>query len=94
MTLQGAALGSAKKLVNFLNESPTPFHAAQNAAIRLEETGFKKVSSLCFLDPFFFSTVSVGNRDRKLGTGLSSWWEILLYEVRISSEFHSHTINS
>jgi len=43
MTMHGNALDAAKKLVNFLNESPTPFHATQNAAIRLEESGFKKI---------------------------------------------------
>ena len=34
---------AAKRLINFINASPTPFHAVHNAAIRLEKAGFIKV---------------------------------------------------
>ena len=34
---------AAKRFISFINASPTPFHAIQNAAIRLEKAGFTKV---------------------------------------------------
>lgn len=34
---------AAKRLLAFINASPTPFHAVQNAAIRLEAAGFSKI---------------------------------------------------
>ncbi|KAG0709526.1 peptidase M18 [Suillus ampliporus] len=34
---------AAKRFLNFVNASPTPFHAVLNASIRLEASGFKKV---------------------------------------------------
>lgn len=34
---------AAHKLVDFLNASPTPFHAVQAATARLEKAGFVKV---------------------------------------------------
>lgn len=34
---------AAKRLLTFINASPTPFHAVQNAAIRLEAAGFRKI---------------------------------------------------
>lgn len=34
---------AAKRFLAFINASPTPFHAVQNAAVRLEEAGFRKV---------------------------------------------------
>ncbi|KAF9226453.1 peptidase M18, aminopeptidase I [Gyrodon lividus] len=43
MMLYSTAPEAAKRFVTFINASPTPFHAIQNAAIRLEEAGFRKV---------------------------------------------------
>ena len=34
---------AAKRFLIFINASPTPFHAIQNAAARLEAAGFRKV---------------------------------------------------
>lgn len=34
---------AARKLLNFVNASPTPFHAVHAASTRLEEAGFRKV---------------------------------------------------
>jgi hypothetical protein len=34
---------AAARFLQFVNASPTPFHAVHNAALRLESTGFKKV---------------------------------------------------
>lgn len=34
---------AAKAFVNFVNSSPTPFHAVQTAASLLDEAGFKRV---------------------------------------------------
>ncbi|KZT12797.1 aspartyl aminopeptidase [Laetiporus sulphureus 93-53] len=34
---------AASRLLNFVNASPTPFHAVQAAALRLEKAGFRKV---------------------------------------------------
>ena len=43
---------AATRLINFINASPTPFHAVRTAATRLEQAGFRKVGygrvgSLC-----------------------------------------------
>jgi hypothetical protein len=37
---------AAARFVQFVNASPTPFHAVHNAAVRLERSGFKKVNIL------------------------------------------------
>jgi hypothetical protein len=42
-----AAPEAATRFVQFVNASPTPFHAVHNAAVRLEKAGFAKVC-LCF----------------------------------------------
>ena len=34
---------AATRLLQFVNASPTPFHAVHNAALRLEKAGFAKV---------------------------------------------------
>jgi aspartyl aminopeptidase len=34
---------AATRLLQFVNASPTPFHAVHNAALRLEKAGFTKV---------------------------------------------------
>ena len=34
---------AATRFVQFVNASPTPFHAVHNAALRLEKAGFAKV---------------------------------------------------
>ncbi|KIY73647.1 peptidase M18, aminopeptidase I [Cylindrobasidium torrendii FP15055 ss-10] len=34
---------AAKRLLTFLNASPTPFHAVHNASVRLESAGFRKL---------------------------------------------------
>ncbi|TFK76010.1 aspartyl aminopeptidase [Pluteus cervinus] len=34
---------AATRFVNFVNASPTPFHAVQNASLRLEKAGFQKI---------------------------------------------------
>lgn len=34
---------AATRLINFINASPTPFHAVRTAATRLEQAGFRKV---------------------------------------------------
>jgi aspartyl aminopeptidase len=38
-----AAPEAATRFVQFVNASPTPFHAVHNAALRLEKAGFAKV---------------------------------------------------
>ena len=37
---------AATRFVQYVNASPTPFHAVHNAAVRLESAGFKKVRYL------------------------------------------------
>lgn len=34
---------AASRFIQFVNASPTPFHAVQNAILRLEKAGFRKV---------------------------------------------------
>jgi hypothetical protein len=36
---------AATRFLKFVNASPTPFHAVQNASIRLENAGFHKVAA-------------------------------------------------
>ncbi|TFK55786.1 aspartyl aminopeptidase [Heliocybe sulcata] len=38
-----AAPEAATRFLNFVNASPTPFHAVHNAALRLEKAGFRKI---------------------------------------------------
>lgn len=40
---------AASRFVQFVNASPTPFHAVQNAILRLEKAGFRKVGFPCIL---------------------------------------------
>jgi len=39
----GAVRKAALGLVNFINASPTPYHATMEASIRLEKAGFQKL---------------------------------------------------
>lgn len=41
--MQRSGPEAAHRLVDFVNASPTPFHAVQAAAVRLEKAGFQKV---------------------------------------------------
>jgi aspartyl aminopeptidase len=41
--LYQSAPEAAKRFLSFINASPTPFHAVQNAAARLEAVGFQKI---------------------------------------------------
>ena len=34
---------AATRFLDYVNASPTPFHAVQNASVRLEKAGFLKV---------------------------------------------------
>ncbi|KDQ64874.1 hypothetical protein JAAARDRAFT_28525 [Jaapia argillacea MUCL 33604] len=43
MMLYPSSPEAATKFLSFVNGSPTPFHAVQNAAIRLEKAGFRKI---------------------------------------------------
>lgn len=38
-----ASLKRAEDFTDFLNASPTPFHAVQSAKLRLEKAGFKQI---------------------------------------------------
>ena len=46
MMLYPASPEAATRFLKFVNASPTPFHAVQNASVRLEKAGFLKVQSL------------------------------------------------
>lgn len=63
MMLPQAGPEAAHKLINFINASPTPYHAVRNAATRLEQAGFRKVR----LSPFspLSSLNSNGNIDQR-----------------------------
>lgn len=41
--MTGTGPEAAARFIRFVNGSPTPFHAVQNAALRLEKAGFLKV---------------------------------------------------
>ena len=43
MMLPNVGPEAASKFINFVNASPTAFHAVHNAAQRLEKAGFRKV---------------------------------------------------
>lgn len=38
-----ASLKRAEDFTDFLNASPTPFHAVQSSKLRLEKAGFKQI---------------------------------------------------
>ena len=42
-TTMPTAPEAATRFIQFVNASPTPFHAVHNAALRLEKAGFAKV---------------------------------------------------
>jgi aspartyl aminopeptidase len=44
MMLYPSGPEAAVRFLKFVNASPTPFHAVQNAALRLEKAGFQKVN--------------------------------------------------
>ena len=44
MMLHPASPEAATRFIKFVNASPTPFHAVQNASVRLEKAGFLKVA--------------------------------------------------
>jgi hypothetical protein len=52
------ATEAATRFVQFVNASPTPFHAVHNAALRLEKAGFRKVCQRTLLSCYrhVFST--------------------------------------
>jgi len=43
MQATGAVRKAALGLVSFINASPTPYHAAMEASVRLEKAGFSKL---------------------------------------------------
>jgi aspartyl aminopeptidase len=43
MMLYPCSPEAATRFLNFVNASPTPFHAVANAASRLENAGFQKI---------------------------------------------------
>ena len=43
MILHPTSPQAATRFLQFVNASPTPFHAVQNASVRLEKAGFVKV---------------------------------------------------
>ena len=52
MTALPAAPEAASRFIKFVNASPTPFHAINNAALRLESAGFRKVRLISTTDAF------------------------------------------
>jgi aspartyl aminopeptidase len=46
--LYPASPEAATRFLKFVNASPTPFHAVQNASVHLEKAGFLKVSCKFF----------------------------------------------
>ena len=49
MLRQPAGPEAARRLLDFVNASPTPFHAIQVASARLDKAGFEKVVYPCIL---------------------------------------------
>lgn len=43
MMVPQAGPEAATRLINFVNASPTPFHAVRTSVLRLEQAGFRKV---------------------------------------------------
>ena len=40
---------AATKFLHFVNASPTPYHAVDNASTRLEKAGFEKVCTIVII---------------------------------------------
>jgi hypothetical protein len=59
MMLYPASPEAATRFLKFVNASPTPFHAVQNASVRLEKAGFLKVTKSFFLIAPFSHIISL-----------------------------------
>ena len=46
MMIPQAGPEAASRLINFVNASPTPFHAVRSAATKLEQAGFRKARTM------------------------------------------------
>jgi len=57
---------TATRFLQFVNASPTPFHAVHNAALRLEKAGFRKVGHHA-LHPYIVSPLNC----RRSGKGMT-----------------------
>jgi hypothetical protein len=84
MMLQASQSSSeaARRFIAFVNASPTPFHAVQNASIRLEASGFKKVSRTTDIE-FMSRHSGVDQGSRRLGEDSATPREILLHPVSL-----------
>jgi hypothetical protein len=54
---------AAARFLQFVNASPTPFHAVHNAALRLEKVGFRKVCHHMLYRSHIFS-LAIDQRER------------------------------
>lgn len=76
---------AANKFVDFVNASPTPFHAVRQASIRLEKAGFQKViesnldSVILIIDA---NLPPLGEGNRRLGEESKRRRKVLLHEAR------------
>lgn len=73
---------AARRFIAFVNASPTPFHAVHNASVRLEASGFKKVSWITYIE-LVSRHNSVDKGSRRLGEDSATPREILLYPVSL-----------
>jgi aspartyl aminopeptidase len=54
---------TANRFLAFVNASPTPFHAVANAAVLLENAGFRKVSSWHLMGPHLPRLIQIREKD-------------------------------
>jgi aspartyl aminopeptidase len=54
---------TANRFLAFVNASPTPFHAVANAAVILEDAGFRKVSSRHLMGPHLPRLLQIREKD-------------------------------
>lgn len=77
---------AARRFIAFVNASPTPFHAVHNASVRLESSGFTKVSRTTNIE-LMSRHNSVDQGSRRLGEDSATPREILFHPVSLLGRY-------
>jgi aspartyl aminopeptidase len=83
---------AARRFIAFVNASPTPFHAVHNASVRLESSGFTKVSRTTDIE-LMSRHNSADQGSRRLGEDSATPREILFYPVSLLSRYSTVSVS-